>query len=108
MSPGMMLPAVVSQNVPPPIVQLLFCGASKPVPVSWLLPKKHEAALTSVSQQLAFCAWVSHTLNSDVPEATLMPMGNLDLPSLNVSKLRSGGFAIGLGVPLGVCTSAMN
>src|SRR4051812_23524259 len=110
MSPGITLPAVVSQNVPPPIVQLSNPPAltSKPVPMSCDEPSEHDEALTSWSQQLGFAACESHTAKRGVPFAMLMPIGHCWPPCVYVMRFLSIGFAIGEGTPFGVSTSAMN
>ena len=109
MSPGITLPAVVSQNVPPPMVQLSKPPpASKPVPRSCDEPSEHELALTSVSHQSGFDACESQTANRLVPLAMLIPIGHCWPPCVYVIRFLSMGLAIGLGVPFGVSTRAMS
>src|SRR5215204_2045565 len=107
-SPGMTAPAVVSQSVPPPTMQLDELGFWKPVPASSLMPCEQLSALTELSQHNEFTACVSQILNRSVPAATLMPMGHFWLFAVYVSRFLSTGLANGVGVPDGVSTSAMN
>src|SRR5262249_48897357 len=55
-----------------------------------------------------FCIWVSHTEKRLVPAAMLMPMGHFCPPWRKVIRFLSTGLAMGLGVPPGVSTRAMN
>src|SRR5688572_3738197 len=79
--PGTTLPAVVSQCVPPPMVQpgSALGGASKPVPSRASAPSEQLLSLTN-SLQHELPSLGGQTENRLVPLATLMPIGQRASP----------------------------